>query len=89
MTYIESLRRCTLENQFSDAAELKEIEKSIRKEVQDALKNAKAGPVPPMEDLYSNIWCKGDNYELEDTPKYIRLPNVEASVGSIYSTGKA
>ncbi|CAN0529338.1 unnamed protein product, partial [Scytosiphon promiscuus] len=60
---------------LAEAQELKEIEKDIRKEVQEALKKAKGGNSPPDEELYSNIWVAGENYETPVTPAYIRMPD--------------
>ena len=48
--------------------DVKEMEKEIRKQVQDALKRAKAGSQPPVEELFTDIYA--DAY-----PPYIRMPD--------------
>lgn len=50
---------------------------------QEALKKAKAGTVPPDEELYSNIWVAGEKYETPVTPGYIRMPDRTKSIGNI------
>lgn len=51
--------------------------------LQEALKTAKAGTVPSEEELYSNIWIAGENYEKPVIPGYVRLPNRAKSIGNI------
>ncbi|CAN0548477.1 unnamed protein product, partial [Ectocarpus sp. 8 AP-2014] len=53
---IEFVKNLLVDNGLAEAQELKDIEKDIRKEVQEALKKAKGGTQPPDEELYSNIW---------------------------------
>lgn len=53
--------------------------------LQEALKKAKAGTVPPDEELYSNIWVGGEKYENPVTPAYIRMPDRSKSIGNIMS----
>lgn len=50
---------------------------------QEALKKAKGGNSPPDEELYSNIWVAGENYETPVTPAYIRMPDRTKSIGNI------
>lgn len=51
--------------------------------LQEALKKAKGGTVPPSEELYSNIWVAGEKYETPVTPGYIRMPDRTQSIGNI------
>ena len=55
------------------ADDVKEIEKEIRKEVQDALKKAKAGSPPPLEELFTDIYL--DDKGQPTHPPYIRMPD--------------
>ena len=49
-------------------------EKEIRKEVQDALKKAKAGSQPPLEELFKDIYS-ADDKGTNQYPPYIRMPD--------------
>lgn len=80
---IEFVKNLLVDNGLAEAQELKEIEKDIRKEVQEALKKAKGGTIPPPEELYSNIWVGGEKYDNPVTPGYIRMPDRTKSIGSI------
>lgn len=51
--------------------------------LQEALKKAKGGTIPPPEELYSNIWVAGEKYETPVTPGYIRMPDRTKSIGNI------
>jgi pyruvate dehydrogenase E1 component alpha subunit len=73
---IEYVKNLMINHNLADPAELKNIEKEIRKEVQDALKNAKNGTQPLPTELYSDIF-------VDETPSYIRMPNKTQSIGSI------
>ncbi|CAN0476225.1 unnamed protein product [Ascophyllum nodosum] len=80
---VELVKNLLVDNDLVEAQELKEIEKDIRKEVQEALKRAKGGTVPPEEELYSNIWVAGENYEKPVIPGFVRLPDRAKSIGNI------
>lgn len=82
---IEYVKNLILDHEMADAAELKNIEKDIRKQVQDALKKAKAGTPPPFEELYRDIYVGGEDYSKLDVPPFIRMPDRTKSLGSIYS----
>lgn len=56
---------------------------SLLVDLQEALKKAKAGVVPPAEELYTNIWVAGEKYDRNVVPKYVRLPDRAKSVGDI------
>ncbi|CAM9557571.1 unnamed protein product [Phaeothamnion confervicola] len=80
---IENVKNLLIDNELADAAELKNIEKDIRKQVQDALKKAKAGTLPPMSELWSDMYVEGDHYEKKVMPTYIRMPDRVKSIGDI------
>ena len=46
---VERVRKLLLDNKFADAAELKSIEKAIKKEIDEAIEEAKAASQPPRE----------------------------------------
>jgi pyruvate dehydrogenase E1 component alpha subunit len=53
---IECLRNTLLSSKLSTAEELKSIETTIRKSVEEALANALAAPEPELKELYSDIY---------------------------------
>jgi len=71
---IEFLKNVMVENDLATQEELKAAEKRIRGEVTDALKRAKAGNPPPLEELYTHIYTDGEK------PGYIRMPNMTKSI---------
>lgn len=50
---------------------------------QDALKKAKNGQLPSSDQLYSNIWVGGENYDREVNPAYVRMPDRTKNIGSV------
>lgn len=67
---IDNIRNRILEAGFATAAELKQIEKEIKIEVDEAAEKAKADPQPPVEELFEHIYSG-------EPPKVVR--NVEFS----------
>ncbi|KAG0591745.1 hypothetical protein KC19_1G198500 [Ceratodon purpureus] len=55
---IERIRKLLLSHEIATVAELKQIEKDAKKEVEDALSKAKESPSPDSEELFSNIYRK-------------------------------
>lgn len=74
---IEWVKKQLIDNSFMSNDETKELEKQIRKEVQDALKKAKAGSQPPLEDLFSDIFH--DEKGKTAYPPFIRMPDFTKS----------
>lgn len=70
---IEWVKKNLVENSMLSADDVKEMEKEIRKQVQDALKKAKAGSQPPLEDLFTDIYA--DEKGNSAYPPYIRMPD--------------
>ncbi|THU52245.1 hypothetical protein C4D60_Mb10t01950 [Musa balbisiana] len=56
---IERVRKLILSHELASASELKDIEKEVRKEVDDAVAQAKECPVPDPSELFSNVYVKG------------------------------
>ncbi|KAK9825166.1 hypothetical protein WJX81_000917 [Elliptochloris bilobata] len=56
---IEHVRTLLLEHNFAEAKELKQIERDVKKEIDEALEAAKKGSEPPIEDLWNNIYVAG------------------------------
>lgn len=60
----------------ADPAEIKRIEKDVKKEVDEAVEAAKASPIPPLQWRYRNIYVDNNNMKLRTvngeyfTPEY-------------------
>ncbi len=78
---IEYVKKLLVENSFATEEEIKEIEKGIRNEVQEALARAKASSFPPPEALYADVYgTKDGKTELQS---YIRMPDYHKSIRQI------
>lgn len=53
---IEKVRKMLLDNSFATEKELKDIEKAIRKQLEDDVEKIKNDPQPGDEDFYTNIY---------------------------------
>ncbi len=58
---VERLRKLIIEHNLLDAAEIKQIEKEQRRLVDEAVTQAKASPLPPVENLTKNMNLNVDN----------------------------
>ncbi|KAK8940113.1 hypothetical protein KSP40_PGU018023 [Platanthera guangdongensis] len=56
---IERVRKLILSHELSTPSELKDIEKEARKEVDDAIAQAKEMPMPDPSELFTNVYAKG------------------------------
>ncbi|KAJ8424812.1 hypothetical protein Cgig2_013007 [Carnegiea gigantea] len=56
---IERVRKLLLSHDIADEKELKDIEKEVRKEVDEAIAKAKESPMPDPSELFTNIYVKG------------------------------
>jgi pyruvate dehydrogenase E1 component alpha subunit len=72
---IEFVKKALLENKFSDEAELKKVEKEIRKEIDQACLEAKGFAIPPAEELYNYIYSKDGTKDKAAFPPFIRMPD--------------
>ncbi|THU73856.1 hypothetical protein C4D60_Mb04t27260 [Musa balbisiana] len=61
---IERVRKLILSNELATASELKDIEKEVRKEVDDAIALAKESPMPDPSELFTNVYVKGFGAEV-------------------------
>ncbi|KAM7484293.1 hypothetical protein LguiA_000302 [Lonicera macranthoides] len=60
---IERIRKLILAHELATEKELKEIEKELRKEVDEAIAQAKESPVPDPSELFTNVYVKGFGVE--------------------------
>ncbi|KAI5084563.1 hypothetical protein GOP47_0000732 [Adiantum capillus-veneris] len=56
---IERIRKLILLKEIATVADLKNIEKEVKKEVEDAVAKAKESPQPDPSALFSNVYVKG------------------------------
>lgn len=56
---ITGLKLRILENSVASEAELKQIDKEVRAEMDEAVKQAKAAPEPSMSKLFEDVYVKG------------------------------
>ncbi|KAF7058600.1 hypothetical protein CFC21_065621 [Triticum aestivum] len=60
---IERVRKLLLAHDLATPAELKDMEKEIRKEVDAAIAKAKESPMPDASELFTNVYVKGFGVE--------------------------
>ncbi|KAJ0989566.1 hypothetical protein J5N97_007922 [Dioscorea zingiberensis] len=60
---IERIRKLILSHELATASELKDIEKQARKEVDEAIAQAKENPMPDPSELFTNVYVKGFGVE--------------------------
>ncbi|TKY69773.1 Pyruvate dehydrogenase E1 component subunit alpha [Spatholobus suberectus] len=56
---IERVRKLLLSHDIAAEKELKDIEKEVRKQVDEAIAKAKESPMPDPSDLFTNVYVKG------------------------------
>ncbi|GAB2214161.1 hypothetical protein Droror1_Dr00018501 [Drosera rotundifolia] len=56
---VERVRKLILAHDLATEKELKDVEKEVRKEVDDAIAQAKESPLPDTSELFTNIYVKG------------------------------
>mmetsp|Transcript_44127 Transcript_44127/g.138648 ORF Transcript_44127/g.138648 Transcript_44127/m.138648 type:complete len:391 (-) Transcript_44127:1240-2412(-) len=75
---IEYVKKVLIEHDLATADELKALEKELRKEVQNALAEAKASPEPDASELFTNIYIAPDGSI--EYPPLVRMPDIAKSV---------
>ncbi|KAF8399356.1 hypothetical protein HHK36_015221 [Tetracentron sinense] len=60
---VERIRKLVLSHELATEKELKEIEKEIRKQVDEAIAQAKESPMPDPSELFTNVYVKGFGVE--------------------------
>ena len=78
---IEYVKRLLVDAQLATAEELKQVEKTIRADVQDSLSRAKAGKYPAPETLYKDVFS--DEHGLDAPQSFVRMPDYHKSIGQI------
>ncbi|CAK7332741.1 unnamed protein product [Dovyalis caffra] len=60
---VERIRKLILAHDLATEKELKDIEKELRKQVDDAIAQAKESPMPEPSELFTNVYVKGMGVE--------------------------
>ncbi|XP_059655973.1 pyruvate dehydrogenase E1 component subunit alpha, mitochondrial [Cornus florida] len=60
---IERIRKLILSHDLATEKELKDIEKDLRKQVDEAIAQAKESPMPDPSELFTNVYAKGYGVE--------------------------
>ncbi|XXG64691.1 hypothetical protein AAC387_Pa05g2575 [Persea americana] len=60
---IERVRKLILAHDLATASDLKDIEKEVRKQVDEAIAQAKESPMPDPSELFTNVYVKGYGVE--------------------------
>jgi pyruvate dehydrogenase E1 component alpha subunit len=77
---LEFVKKCLLDNEFIDEAEIKSTEKRIRKSVQEEVMKAKESTSPPLDELTKHIFATSLEPQCDsEYPPHIRMPNYEKS----------
>lgn len=84
---LEFIKNSMIEAGFTDAEELKGIEKKIRKSVQEEVKKAKESPKPAPESLMEHVFAVDlESPGKSEMPDHIRMPDHSKSY---WASGKA
>lgn len=70
---IAGLKKRVIDNGFATDAELKEMEKDVRKEIEAAAAAAKTGAIPDISETFTDIYV--------DPPKFLRDAELNTSLG--------
>ncbi|XXG78766.1 hypothetical protein AAC387_Pa08g2638 [Persea americana] len=60
---IERIRKLILDHDLATASDLKDIEREVRKQVDEAIAQAKESPMPDPSELFTNVYVKGYGVE--------------------------
>jgi len=83
---LEFIKKTMIDAGFADTEELKEIEKRIRKSVQQEVIKAKESTKPPMSDLFTHIFAQDLVSDKSEFPAHIRMPDYAKSY---WASGKS
>ncbi|XXG78767.1 hypothetical protein AAC387_Pa08g2638 [Persea americana] len=61
---IERIRKLILDHDLATASDLKDIEREVRKQVDEAIAQAKESPMPDPSELFTNVYVKGYGVEV-------------------------
>ena len=77
---LEFVKKCIIDSGFMDDVAIKDVEKRIRKEVQNEVLKAKESITPPIEELFTNIFASDLKPNApSEFPPHIRMPDYEKS----------
>ena len=76
---LEFIKKCLTDSEFMTPEDIKDMEKTIRKDVQAQVKQAKESIKPPMEELPKHIYAASLAPDDQEYPEYIRMPDMAKS----------
>ena len=76
---LEFVKKCLVDADFCNAEEIKEMEKKIRKLVQQEVMKAKESPRPGLDELPKHIYAANLEPGNQQYPPFVRMPNIEKS----------
>lgn len=79
---LEFIKKTIVDAGFSDAEELKEMEKKIRKSVQKEVMKAKESPKADMDHMFKHIFATDLETDNSEFPQHIRMPDYAKSFWS-------
>jgi len=77
---LEFIKKCLVDAEFMAPEEIKEMEKRIRKEVQQEVKKAKGSARPGLEELSKHVYAADLTPGNQAYPDYIRMPDMDKSL---------
>lgn len=75
---IELVKKLLMDNNLATAEEIKEVEKQVRNDVQEALNKAKAGAFPAVPETFTEVYSTNDGKT--EYPPFLRLPDITKSL---------
>mmetsp|Transcript_10471 Transcript_10471/g.16424 ORF Transcript_10471/g.16424 Transcript_10471/m.16424 type:complete len:401 (+) Transcript_10471:144-1346(+) len=76
---LEFIKKCLVDAEYMTPEELKEVEKGIRKDVQNQVKKAKESITPPLDELPKHIYAADLTPYNQEYPEYVRMPDIAKS----------
>merc|ERR1712160_119057 len=76
---LEFIKRTVIDAGFADSEEIKAIEKTIRKQVQKEVMQAKEYPKPELKEMFDYVYAKETSGEKQEHPPHIRMPDYAKS----------
>jgi pyruvate dehydrogenase E1 component alpha subunit len=77
---LEFIRKCMIDSGYMTTEDIKEVEKSIRKDVQSQVKKAKESIKPPLSELATCVYAADLTPYNQEYPEYIRMPDMAKSL---------
>jgi len=76
---LEFVKKTLIDAGFADADEIKQVEKQIRKQVQEEVMLAKQDPKPTLDELIKHVYAADTSIGNYEMPDHIRMPDFAKS----------